>query len=416
MEYSDLFNAAIQAGRELNLLSDAQIREALHAIANAAIAHTPYILAENQKDLDKLERSDAKFDRLLLTSERIAGIASEMRNVAQLPSPLGKTLLEDIRPNGLKIKKVTVPFGVIGVIYEARPNVSFDVFSLCLKSGNVCLLKGGSDAENSNKAIVGIIREVLKQYRINPDCCTFLPVGREATHALLNAVGSVDLIIPRGSKSLIDYVREYAKVPVIETGAGICHTYFDVYGNMEIARMVVNNAKTRRVGVCNALDCLIIHRDRLSDLPRICELLSAAHVIIYADEASWQALEGKYPASLLQHAHPESYGTEFLDYKMSIKTVNNMEEAIRHIDRYSSKHSECIITAHQDHIALFEKRVDAACVYSNTSTAFSDGAQFGLGAEIGISTQKLHARGPMALQELTSYKWIIKGEGQIRQS
>jgi glutamate-5-semialdehyde dehydrogenase len=414
MELSGTFTAAVHASRELNLLPDGQIKEALHAIAGEAVAQAPYILSENQKDLDRMDKNDPKYDRLLLTRDRIEGIASDMRNVAQLPSPLGKILMQTVRPNGLKISKVSVPFGVVGIIYEARPNVGFDVFSLCCKSGNACLLKGGSDAEHSNIAIAGIIRGVLKKQGINPDCCILLPAGREATAALLNAVGSVDLIIPRGSKSLIDYVRDNARVLVIETGAGICHTYFDVEGNAEMARNIVNNAKTRRVSVCNALDCLIVHRERLSDLPYICELPSGSNVIIYADEPAYRALEGKYPAPLLQQATPDSYGIEFLDYKMSIKTVSGIDEAIRHIDRYSSRHSECIITENPEHISLFEKRVDAACVYSNASTAFSDGAQFGLGAEIGISTQKLHARGPMALQELTSYKWIIKGEGQTR--
>ncbi|MDR2627089.1 MAG: glutamate-5-semialdehyde dehydrogenase [Dysgonamonadaceae bacterium] len=414
MELSNTFASAVQASKELNLLPDEQITRVLNAIADEAVAQTPFILAENQKDLNRMDKSDPKYDRLLLTGDRIAGIVSDIRNVAHLPSPLGKTLMQTTRPNGLHISKVSVPFGVVGIIYEARPNVSFDVFSLCFKSGNTCLLKGGSDAEYSNRAIAGIIRNTLERQGVNPDCCTLLPTGREATTALLNAAGYVDLIIPRGSKGLIDYVRNNAKIPVIETGAGICHSYFDVEGNAETARNIINNAKTRRVSVCNALDCLIVHRERLADLPYICELLSNSKVIIYADEPAYRALEGKYPASLLQHATPESYGIEFLDYKMSVKTVAGIDEAIRHIDRYSSRHSECIITENPEHIALFEKRVDAACVYSNSSTAFSDGAQFGLGAEIGISTQKLHARGPMALQELTSYKWIIRGVGQTR--
>ncbi|MDR2844168.1 MAG: glutamate-5-semialdehyde dehydrogenase, partial [Candidatus Symbiothrix sp.] len=344
MELSALFNAASQAGRDLNLLSDAQMQEALNAIADAVVAQTSCILSENQKDLERMDPADPKYDRLVLTQERIADIAADMRKVAQLPSPLGRTLLETTRPNGLKITKVSVPFGVIGVIYEARPNVSLDVFSLCFKSGNVCLLKGGSDAEYSNLVITGIIRDVLQKYRINPDCCILLPADREATSALLNAVGYVDLLIPRGSKGLIEYVREHAKVPVIETGAGVCHTYLDVDGNPELARNIVNNAKTRRVSVCNALDCLIIHRERLADLPYICGLLSDSNVIIYADEPSYQALAGKYPAPLLQPATPASYGIEFLDYKMSIQTVNTLDEALQHIHQYSSKHSECILT------------------------------------------------------------------------
>ncbi len=415
MKLASTLNAALVASRKLNLLSDEQISEVLNTVADAAVAQTSYILEENKKDLDKMDPEDPKYDRLLLTAERIQGIADDIKNVASLPSPLGKVLMETYRPNGLNISKISVPFGVIGIIYEARPNVSFDVFSLCFKSGNACVLKGGSDAEHSNKAIVDIIQNVLKQYNIKPATCTLLPADRSAATELMNAVGYVDLIIPRGSKNLIDFVRNNARIPVIETGAGICHTYFDTYGDPEKGRAIVFNAKTRRVSVCNSLDCLIIHRSRLKDLPYLCEPLQQKNVIIYADESSYNALEGNYPERLLQHASTDSYGTEFLDYKMSIKTVNEIEDAIQHITEYSSKHSECIISENLGNIALFEKTIDAACVYANVSTAFTDGAQFGLGAEIGISTQKLHARGPMALQELTSYKWIIKGDGQTRE-
>jgi glutamate-5-semialdehyde dehydrogenase len=314
----------------------------------------------------------------------------------------------------MRIRKVTVPFGVIGVIYEARPNVTADVFSLCIKSGNVCLLKGGSDADHSNRALVALIRRVLEKHHLNPAVCTLLPPGHEATTALLQATGRVDLVIPRGSSSLIRYVRENARIPVIETGAGICHTYFDKEGDKEKGRAIVNNAKTRRVSVCNALDCLVIHRDRLEDLPHICGKLADSRVVIYADEPSLNALSGHYPESLLQPATPDSYGTEFLDYKMSIRTVPAIEEALEHIARHGSKHSECIITESAEAARMFERRVDAACVYTNVSTAFTDGAQFGFGAEIGISTQKMHARGPMALPELTTCKYVIAGEGQIR--
>ena len=321
---------------------------------------------------------------------------------------------ETIRPNGMVIRKVTVPFGVIGVIYEARPNVTFDVFSLCFRSGNVCVLKGGSDADFSNRALVRIIHSVLERQGINPAVCTLLPPDREATAELLGAVGLVDLIIPRGSSSLIHFVREHAKVPVIETGAGICHTYFDRSGDKGKGREIVNNAKTRRVSVCNALDCLIIHRERLSDLPYICEKLPDSNVIIYADEPAYAALSEHYPETLLQQANENSFGTEFLDYKMSIRTVSSLDEALSHIARYSSKHSESIISEDPETIRRFQQLVDAACVYANVSTAFTDGAQFGFGAEIGISTQKLHARGPMALPELTTYKYIIEGDGQTR--
>ena len=414
MKLEGIFHAARMAGRQLSLLSDNLIAEVLNTVADATVAQTAYILEENQKDLDRMSKDDPKYDRLLLTAERIQNIADDIRNVSHLPSPLNRILMQVDRPNGLHIHKVTVPFGLIGIIYEARPNVSLDVFSLCFKSGNACVLKGGSDAEHSNVVIVNIIRDVLKQYNINPATCTLLPADRSATTELLNAVGYVDLIIPRGSKSLIDYIRDNARVPVIETGAGICHTYFDTYGDLEKGRAIIHNAKTRRISVCNALDCLIVHSSRLADLPALCEPLQESNVIIFADEKSFNALEGRYPEHLLQKVNADSYGTEFLDYKMSIKTVNDIEDALFHITEYSSKHSECIISENLGNIELFERMVDAACIYSNAATSFSDGAQFGLGAEIGISTQKLHARGPMALEELTSYKWIIKGAGQTR--
>jgi gamma-glutamyl phosphate reductase len=364
--------------------------------------------------LSRMDPANPKYDRLKLTEERLAGIAGDMKNVASLPSPLGKLLSETTRPNGMVIRKMTVPFGVIGVIYEARPNVTFDVFSLCFKSGNACVLKGGSDADSSNRALVAIIHDVLTRQGVDPAVCTLLPPDREATTELLNAVGLVDLIIPRGSSSLINYVRDHARVPVIETGAGICHTYFDKDGDKEKGREIVNNAKTRRVSVCNALDCLIVHRDRLGDLPYLCGKLSGSNVIIYADEPAFAALSGHYPTAWLQPAMADSFGTEFLDYKMAIRTVSSLDEALQHIARYSSKHSESIVSESTEAIRRFQQMVDAACVYANVSTAFTDGAQFGFGAEIGISTQKLHARGPMALPELTTYKYIIEGDGQIR--
>jgi len=414
MKYEIIFENAQRASKSLLTLPDEKINEILHSAGENILNNKNFILAENQKDLNRMDASDPKYDRLKLTAERIEGIVIDLENVTHLPSPVGRILMETIRPNGMKIRKVSVPFGVVGIIYEARPNVSIDVFSLCFKSGNACILKGGSDAEYSNKAIVQVIQEVLQSFLIPEACCTLLPTDREATAALLNARGWVDLIIPRGSQSLIQFVRDNAKVPVIETGAGIVHTYFDVEGDKEIGQAVVTNAKTRRVSVCNALDCLIIHEKRLSDLPFICEKLKESNVIIYADEKSFKTLSGYYPDNLLQRATEESFGTEFLDYKMSIKTVSDMEEALEHIARYGSKHSECIVTENKKTADWFLNQVDAACVYENVSTAFSDGAQFGLGAEIGISTQKLHARGPMALEELTTYKWLIEGEGQIR--
>ena len=413
---NETFAAVQVASRELALLNDDIINQILNAVADAAIAETPFILAENEKDLARMDKNDPKYDRLKLTEERLKGIAADTRNVATLPSPLGKVLKESVRPNGMRLTKVSVPFGVIGIIYEARPNVSFDVFSLCLKSGNACILKGGSDADCSNRAIISVIHKVLKKFKINPHIVELLPADREATAALLNAVGYVDLIIPRGSSSLIHFVRENAKIPVIETGAGICHTYFDEFGDVNKGAAIIHNAKTRRVSVCNALDCTIIHEKRLTDLPMLCEKLKDSHVTIYADAQAYQALEGRYPAELLEHAKAESFGTEFLDYKMAVKTVKSFEDALGHIQENSSKHSECIVTESKERAALFTKIVDAACVYTNVSTAFTDGAQFGLGAEIGISTQKLHARGPMGLEEITSYKWVIEGDGQTRRN
>lgn len=413
---NETFAAVQAASRELALLSDDIINQILNAVADAAVAETPFILAENEKDLTRMDKNDPKYDRLKLTEERLKGIAADTRNVATLPSPLGKVLKETVRPNGMRLTKVSVPFGVIGIIYEARPNVSFDVFSLCLKSGNACVLKGGSDADCSNRAIINVIHEVLKRFNVNPHVVELLPADREATAALLNAAGYVDLIIPRGSSGLINFVRENAKIPVIETGAGICHTYFDEFGDVSKGADIIHNAKTRRVSVCNALDCTIVHEKRLAELPVLCEKLKGSNVIIYADPLAYQALEGHYPAELLQHAKAESFGTEFLDYKMAVKTVKSFEDALGHIHENSSKHSECIVTENKERAALFTKIVDAACVYTNVSTAFTDGAQFGLGAEIGISTQKLHARGPMGLEEITSYKWIIEGDGQTRRS
>ncbi len=405
---------AIAASRSLNLVTDETINNVLLALADEAIAQTEVILAENAKDLAAMDKSNPMYDRLLLSKERVEGIAADICNVASLPSPLGKKLMETERPNGMKITKVTVPFGVVGIIYEARPNVSFDVFSLCLKSGNACVLKGGTDAHCSNSAIVKVIQSVLEKFGLDKNIVTLLPAGREATAELMNAVGIVDVIIPRGGKGLIDFVRDNSRIPVIETGAGICHVYFDEFGDVEKGKEIIFNSKTRRVSVCNSLDCLVVSEKRLVDLPKLCEKLATRNVIIYADVKAYTFLNGKYPAALLQKATEESYGIEFLDYKMSIKTVSTIHEAVDHISNHSSKHSECIVSENEQQISYFDKMVDAACVYTNVSTAFTDGAQFGLGAEIGISTQKLHARGPMALAELCSYKWIIKGEGQIR--
>ena len=409
------FENAVAASRKLNLVDGKTIDNVLLAVADEAEKQIANLLVANAEDVAKMDPANPMLDRLLLTEERIAGIAADIRSVAGLPSPLGRVLSETVRPNGMRITKISVPFGVVGIIYEARPNVGFDVFSLCFKSANACILKGGTDAHASNAVIVALIRGVLERHSIDPNCVTLLPAGREATAELLNAVDYVDVIIPRGSQGLIDFVRSNAKVPVIETGAGICHTYFDADGDREKAQRIVFNSKTRRPSVCNSLDCLIIHRDRLADLPFVCEPLAAKEVIVYADPQAYSALDGKYPARLLEHATEASFGTEFLSLKMSIKTVADVQEAIEHVARHSSKHSEAIVTENGITARLYEKAVDAACVYVNVSTAFTDGAQFGLGAEIGISTQKLHARGPMALAELTSYKYLIEGDGQIRE-
>ena len=402
------------ASRLLLHVSDETIAKILCAVADEAVAQMDTILLANQQDLNRMDPANPKYDRLKLTFERIQGIAADMRNVAQLPSPVGRVLKDTVRPNGLKIKQVSVPFGVIGIIYEARPNVSFDVFSLCLRSHNACVLKGGSDAQVTNEAIIEVVHSVLEHFGIDIHVVELLPGDRESTAELLHARGLVDLIIPRGSSSLIRFVRDNATVPVIETGAGICHTYFDALGDVTKGRPIINNAKTRRVSVCNALDCVLLHRSRLACLPELCSPLADSNVIIYADDEAYASLQGHYPDNLLQHAQPDSFGTEFLDYKMAIKTVASLDEAIDCINTVASGHSECIVTEDKKTADRFCSEVDAACVYWNAPTSFSDGAQFGLGAEIGISTQKMHARGPMALEAITTYKWVIEGEGQIR--
>ena len=414
MQLKETFENVKAASRKLNLLSDLQRNEILKAVADAIIAKKGTILEANALDLAKMDKQNPLYDRLQLTEKRLDDIASDMRNVASLPSPLGHITKEKTLPNGLRLHRVSVPFGVIGMIYEARPNVTYDVFSLCFKSGNACVLKGGSDADLSNQAAVTLIHEVLTSYGVNPDVVTLLPATHEATGELLNAVGYVDLCIPRGGRRLIDFVRDTARIPVIETGAGVVNTYFDKDGDLEMGKKIICNAKTRRVSVCNALDCLIVHESRLGDLYELVEPLYEHKVTIYADGSAYQLLDGKYPEVLLKPATAESFGTEFMDYKMAIRTVASLEEAIEHIDLYGSGHSEAIITQNEETARRFQQAVDAACVYWNAPTSFTDGAQFGLGAEIGISTQKLGPRGPMALEEITTYKWIIEGEGQTR--
>ena len=410
----ETFKRVKAASKSLATLSDEQRNEILNAVADSIIQKKDRILEANGKDLAKMDKKNPLYDRLQLTEKRLDDIAADMRNVASLPSPLGHITKAKTLPNGLRLHRVSVPFGVIGMIYEARPNVTYDVFSLCFKTGNACVLKGGSDADLSNQAAVELIHEILQQYHINPDVVTLLPATHEATGELLNAVGYVDLCIPRGGRRLIDFVRDTARIPVIETGAGVVNTYFDLEGDLEMGKAIVCNAKTRRVSVCNALDCLLIHEKRLGDLFELVKPLLDHKVTLYADAPAYQLLDGHYPAILLHPATDESFGTEFMDYKMAIRTVSSLEEALAHIDRYGSGHSEAIITANEETARRFQQHVDAACVYWNAPTSFTDGAQFGLGAEIGISTQKLGPRGPMALEEITTYKWIIEGEGQTR--
>ncbi|MCD8288882.1 MAG: glutamate-5-semialdehyde dehydrogenase [Prevotella sp.] len=388
----ELFERVKEASRRMVCITDEKRNEVLRSLARRTVESKQMLLDANAADLAKMERGNPLYDRLLLTGERLDDIARDTEKVAALPSPLGIITKARRLDNGLFLRRVSVPFGVIGVIYEARPNVSFDVFSLCFKSGNACILKGSKSAENSNKAIVGLIKEVLSEHGIDPYAVELLPSTHEATGELLNATGYVDLCIPRGGKRLIEFVRDTARVPVIETGAGVVHVYFDKDGDLEKGKAVIANSKMRRVSVCNALDCLLVHKDREKDLPALLEPMQGKVEFIYGD-----------------------YGTEWMDYKLAIRIVDDFDAAIRHIQTYSSGHSECIITENELTARRFQTLVDAACVYVNASTGFTDGGQFGLGAEIGISTQKLGPRGPMALEEMTTYKWLINGDGQVRQ-
>ena len=412
MQLKETFERVKRASKSLALLSDQQRNDILNAVADAIIGNKERILEANARDLAKMDPKNPLYDRLQLTEKRLEGIAADMRNVATLPTPLGHITKQKTLPNGLRLCRVSVPFGVIGMIYEARPNVTFDVFSLCFKSGNACVLKGGRDADCSNREEVALIHEVLEKYCVSKEVVALLPATHEATGEMLNAIGYVDLCIPRGGRKLIDFVRDTARIPVIETGAGVVNTYFDKDGDLEMGKAIINNAKTRRVSVCNALDCLLVHLERLDVLEKLVEPLAEKHVIIYADEPAYAALNGRYP--YLEHAMEDSFGTEFMDYKLAIKTVASLNEALDHIDENGSGHSEAIVTMNEDTARRFQAHVDAACVYWNAPTSFTDGAQFGLGAEIGISTQKLGPRGPMALEEICTYKWLIEGEGQIR--
>jgi len=385
------FTAAKIASRALIRMSDEQRSDILRKVAKTIVENEEKILAANQKDLARMDKANPLYDRLQLTHARLEGIATDMVHVASLPSPLGKVTCQRTLDNGIRLHRVSVPFGVIGIIYEARPNVTYDVFSLCFKSGNACVLKGGKDAEESNLCAIGLIHSVLEAEGVDTSSVVLMPSSHEATQEMLNAVGQIDLCIPRGGRKLIDFVRDNARVPVIETGAGVVHTYFDKDGDIEKGKAIVANAKMRRVSVCNALDCLLVHKDREKDLD---ELLS--------------------PMREKVTMHFDEYGKEWMSYDLSIRIVDSLDEAIAHIQQYTSGHSECIVTENEAAARRFQQEVDAACVYWNVPTSFTDGAQFGLGAEIGISTQKLGPRGPMALDEITTYKWIIEGEGQVR--
>ncbi len=416
MGNTEIFKRAKAASKVLAQIGDDKRNEVLQAVAKAVTANSARLLESNALDLERMDKANPLYDRLQLTGKRLEGIASDMMNVSRLPSPLGHVANERTLPNGLKLRRVSVPFGVIGMIYEARPNVTFDVFSLCFKSGNACVLKGGADADYSNRESVALIHEVLDSCGVNPSVVELLPATHEATGDMLNAVGYIDLCIPRGGRKLIDFVRDNARVPVVETGAGVVHAYFDKSGDVEMGARIINNAKTRRVSVCNALDCLIIHRDRLADLPNLLAPLADSHVAVYADSVAMNHLQD-YPFATLVGGDAEEnvYGTEFMDYKLAVKTVASLDEALAHIASYGSGHSECIITSDELAARRFQTEVDAACVYWNAPTSFTDGAQFGLGAEIGISTQKLGPRGPMGLEEITTYKWLIDGNGQVRE-
>jgi len=403
---------AKRASRELVDLSPERCQQVLMSLADAIANSQDSILSANKKDLSRMETSNPRYDRLMLTAERLVGIACDLRNIASLKSPLGEILESRILDNGLKLEKVAVPIGVIGIVYEARPNVTFDVFSICFKAGNSCVLKGGSDAADSNRVIVEIIQKVLKENNCSVDAIQLLPPDRSAVEELLFAVDYVDVVIPRGSKALIDFVRNHSKVPVIETGAGVVHLYVDKSADQKSCKEIILNAKTRRVSVCNALDTLLVHRDQIANLPGMLAPLADKEVVLFADGLSYKVLKGSYPQELLEDE--ERYGVEFLDYKMSVRSVDGIEMALEHIAQHSSRHSEAIVSQDSEAIERFLHFVDAAVVYANASTAFTDGSQFGLGAEIGISTQKLPPRGPMALREIMTYKWKVRGDGQVR--
>ncbi|GHU18960.1 gamma-glutamyl phosphate reductase [Alphaproteobacteria bacterium] len=461
MDIIDQIKCVKDTSRPIARLDDDRKNDILLSLSEELINCCDEIIEENAKDLAVMSPDNPMYDRLLLDRARIESMAADIKNVIALPSPVGRILEHKTMPNGLIIDKISVPLGVVAVIYESRPNVTIDVFTLCFKSGNACILKGGKEAHHSNSVLVKIIHRVLEKYIIIDENVVYLmPPGRESTSILLNAVGLVDVCIPRGSQSLIEFVRNNARIPVIETGAGIVHAYFDLEGDVEKGPQIIKNAKTRRVSVCNALDCLIIHKNRINDLYQLVEPLAESNVELYADEDAYAALEhsrplaeptisedfldqrdvgsnnektrvlqapttkipdrgrlcerSHYPAHLLHRATEDDFGREFLSYKMAIKTAETLDVAMEHIGKYSSGHSEAIITENEKVAWHCINRIDSAVIYINASTAFTDGAQFGMGAEIGISTQKLHVRGPMSLDALTSYKWIVRGNGNVR--
>ena len=406
--------ATREASRSLPGCTESSIEAVLNDLAASVLASTREILAANIRDLARMDKTDPKYDRLLLNPDRLQSLAADLCSVAQLPNPVGEVVQLKTLENGLVLSKVRVPMGVIAVIFESRPNVAFDVFALCLKTRNACVLKGSSDAHDTNFVAVKLMQEALATHGIDPRVVFLAPPEREFLAEILQAVGLIDLAIPRGSRGLIDFVRDHARIPVIETGAGVVHTYVDKSARLDQAAAIITNAKARRVSVCNALDTLLVHRNVLPSLPALLQELGQRYAVeVFADEAAYKALEGRYPAKL-QRARDEHFGQEFLAYRMSVKTVAGLDEALEHIHRFGSRHSEAVLAEDPAVIEQFLNQVDAAVVLANTSTAFTDGGQFGMGAEIGISTQKLHARGPMALPELTSYKWLVRGAGQIR--
>lgn len=416
---NEILHSVRTSSYTLSRLTEADRTSVLLDLADTTEANIPQLLAANADDLSRMSEDNPLYDRLQLTEARLHDIATALRSVARLHNPLGEVFDTKTLPNGLRLRKQRVAYGVVGVVYEARPNVSFDVFALCFKTGNACVLKGGKDADASNRAIIQLIKQVLCKHGIDENIVCLLPATHEATHEMLTAVGYIDLCIPRGGRRLIDFVRQTARIPVIETGAGVVHTYFDELGDTAMGVRIIENGKTRRVSVCNALDCLIIHRERIGALPQLLAPLAKKNVHVYADKKSHHILSANgYPSSLLtvvtSETEHEVYGTEFMSYAMAVKTVDSIDDALLHIRQYGSGHSEAIITDSEANARLFQQQVDAACVYWNAPTSFTDGGEFGLGAEIGISTQKLGPRGPMGLQALTTYKWLIDGEGQVR--